>query len=164
MKLDYVKIAMTGLKIAAAVVGGIAIVAGINKITEKAQTSPKKPKPNPAPVIEEEINDPYEYQPSEIDKLGAKVINGIRVTQTIMSGVGSIISCLSVIFNTSKNLFNKDYYNASMINDPNNWSGYHGQQMIPSCPWENRPMLMGVDTRGENIYCVKRSNNVVEVW
>ena len=166
MKLDYVKIAMTGFKILAAVVGGVVVVMGINKLTEKKENPVK----NNIPVTSnEEIDDirldsGAKYEPSEIDKVGAKVINGIRMTQTAMAGIGSIISCLSVIFNTSKNLFSKDYYNNNMINDPSNWSGYYGQQIIPSCPWESRPVLKGTDTFGDNIYWIKRANNVVEVY
>ena len=170
-KTGYVKIAIIGLKVLAAVVGGVALYAGLNKLSENKQSQKCNNKPEDNNSCE-----PPKFESGQSDT-GKKIMDACRVGQVALNSTMNIISGIGTVANSINRMFDKSYYD-TMLNDPYASSGYFGPQMIPSYapgnyPWNkredpglpyNRPIYQGKDNTGEDIYWIRRPNNIIECW
>lgn len=183
MKTDYVKLAVTGLKVLAAIAGGVAVFAGISKIVSEGNNKKNNTeRPQSKQNWETEENGIIEEVPQQASnpgysETGQKIINGLRIGQAAISGTMNVIMGVATVANSINRIFDPNYYN-SMLNDPSIGGGYFGNQMIPSYPvgdypWNRRedpglpmntPIYRGKDNAGDDTYWIRRKGNIIEVW
>ena len=171
MKANYFNIAATGVKLLAAIVGGVALYAGLSKFSSRGsgrtlkEENDQEPIDEPMPVM----------APSEGSQ---KLMNGLRVGQMALNGTMSILGGVIDVANNINRMFDPSYYK-TMLSDPYNTGGYYGKPMIPGYipgdyPWNNQgqqqgypvdtPIRMGKDSNGQETYWLKRPNGIIEVW
>lgn len=172
MKANYINIAATGIKLLAAIVGGVALYAGLSKLSHGGNTlknneedNQQDPTDEPMPIM----------APSEGS---VKLMNGLRVGQMALSGTMNILGGVMDVANNINRMFDPSYYK-TMLSDPYNTGGYYGKPMIPGYipgdyPWNNQgrqtgypcdtPIRMGKDSTGQETYWLKRPNGIIEVW
>lgn len=185
MKTDYAKVAVLGFKILAAVVGGVALFAGLSKMVGKSNSQPEEDndeQPDEGQCLtEEEWNErpPRRYGNGgpNLSETGNKIINGIRVGQAALAGTMNIVTGVAAVASNINRIFDPNYYK-NMLDDPMASTGFFGTQMIPSYaagdyPWNrqvdpglpyNTPIYRGKEPSGEDIWWLRRQNNVIEVW
>lgn len=167
MHVDLVKAAVLGVKVLAAVVGGVAIFAGVNKICNSGKKeATKKVSENdglniisPQPQQEEVKNDSFE-------DTSAKIVRGIQIGQTALNGTLNIVQSMASMASSIGRLFDPRTYSSEMLGDPFAASGYFGPRPVPasigdSYDWRQQPVERSyiIDNRtGEKIPCAKQGN------
>lgn len=188
MKVDYVKVAVVGVKVLAAVVGGIAVFAGLTKLVSSSNDGEggseydEETNQGNEDLAQDDVR--YDDRPPRhfsggqgVNRTGTKIINGIRCGQMALNGAMNIIQGVVTVASNINRVFDKRAYK-TMLNDPSASTGFFGTQMIPSYaagdyPWNrpadpglpyDTPIYRGKDNSGDDIWWLRRNNNVIEVW
>jgi len=199
MKTNYQNAAATGLTLFAAIIGGLAVFTGLNKLIKTKNITDEKmsnkinvnnpnhtkEKPDMNNEVESgNINEkpsssqiPRNYKQDKVGEVGSKVIRGLQVGQAAISGTMTLVAGIATVAGSIKKILDPDYYKG-MMNDPYASTGFFGSQMIPSYaygdyPWNKRPdpglpyntpVYRGQSNEGDDIWWVRKQNNVIEVW
>lgn len=159
--MNWKKILKIGAKVIAAVVGGVAVFAGLSKLLGDDE-------PKEQPNLQEGNRLPQQ-QTGSFSESGQKLVNGLRMGQAAIAGTMGIISGVVSVATSINRVFDKNYYDR-MLKDPYCNTGYVGQQLIPSPTDMNyslpygQPVYRGEDMMGGETCWIRRGKGVIEVW
>lgn len=169
MNIDYHKLAITGLKILAAVVGGVVVYAGLkgnnNDNKEQAeQPQVQQPKIKTDEVVvnrnrplQEQVlttNTPYvKFEDHSDNEVGKKILSGLKKGQVLCDSAIGIISSLVSASNSLNSIFGR----GSMLTDQQAYTGYYGFQMVPG-------VVYYLDKSGHRIPGTGAREDIVEFY
>lgn len=169
VNIDYHKLAITGLKILAAVVGGAVVYAGLrgnnNDNKEQAeQPQVQQPKIKTDEVVvnrnrplQEQVlttNTPYvKFEDHSDNEVGKKILSGLKKGQVLCDSAIGIISSLVSASNSLNSIFGR----GSMLTDQQAYTGYYGFQMVPG-------VVYYLDKSGHRIPGTGAREDIVEFY
>lgn len=182
MNVNWGEVLKVGVKVTVAVIGGIAVFAGVSKLTEKKSNNQQSSNASPNGREDENL-DPnqrkqlelqdkylkqnnYPCQQRGFNETGQKLVSSLQTGQLVISSVINVVNGLVSVAQTINQAFDKNFQHR-MVNDPSACMGYYGNTTVPSGGSYRQPAdetyYVEDPVSGRIARCEKRGN-IIDVY